>query len=111
MNSRYNLASHLFSSCLFLMAGILLSTAQIRGEADRAEQIKYASPNGRFVLRITQAKDNEYQPTVELIEKDSGKVMLTLHSGLDGEDFDASDSALVWSPDSKRAAYGFRANP
>src|SRR6266516_2495674 len=76
-----------------------------------AEEIKYPSPDGRFALRITQTKDNEDQPTVELIEKDSGKVMLTLHDGSDTEVFDASDSVLVWSPDSKRVAYGFRANP
>jgi len=75
------------------------------------EEIKYPSPDGRFALRITQTKDNEDQPTVELIEKDSGKVMLTLHDGSDTEVFDASDSVLVWSPDSKRVAYGFRANP
>src|SRR5690348_3916142 len=111
MNSRNKLASHLFSSCLFLVAGILMSIEQIRGETDRAEQIKYPSPDGRFALRITQATDNEYQPTVELIEKDSGRVMLTPHNGSDREAFDASDSVLVWSPDSKRAAYGFRANP
>jgi hypothetical protein len=75
------------------------------------EEIKYPSPDGRFALRITQTKDNEDQPTVELIEKDSGKVMLTLHGGSDTEVFDASESVLVWSPDSKRVAYGFRANP
>jgi len=88
-----------------------MSIAQVRGETDRADQIKYPSPNGRFALRITHESDNEYQPTVQLIEKDSGKVMLTFHSGSDREPFDASDSVLVWSPDSKRAAYGFRANP
>jgi hypothetical protein len=110
MNSGNKPASHLFF-CLFLVAGILMSIAKIRGETDHAKQIKYPSPNGRFVLRITQAKDNEYQPTVELIEKDSGKVMLTLDGDSDREAFDASDSVLVWSPDSKRAAYGFRATP
>lgn len=75
------------------------------------EEIKYPSPDGRFALRITQTKDNEDQSMVELIEKDSGKVMLTLHGGSDTEVFDASHSVLVWSPDSKRVAYGFRANP
>ena len=33
------------------------------------EEIKYPSPDGRFALRITQPKDDEYHPTVELIEK------------------------------------------
>jgi effector-binding domain-containing protein len=56
------------------------------------EDIKYPSPDGRFALRITQSKDNEDHPTVELIEKDSGKVMVTLHSGSYTDVFDASDS-------------------
>jgi hypothetical protein len=76
-----------------------------------AEEIKYPSPDGRFALRITQPKDDEYHPTVELIEKNSGKVMVTLHSASDTEFFDASESVLVWSFNSKRVAYGFRASP
>jgi hypothetical protein len=76
-----------------------------------AEEIKYPSPDGRFALRITQPKDDEYHPTVELIEKDSGKVMVTLHSASDTELFDASESVLVWSADSKSVAYGFRDSP
>ena len=75
------------------------------------EAIKYPSPDGRFALRITQSKDDEYHPTVELIEKQSGKVMLTLHSASDTELFDPSESVLVWSADSKRVAYGFRDSP
>jgi hypothetical protein len=75
------------------------------------EEIKYPSPNGCFALRITQSKDDEGHPTVELIEKNSGKVMVTLHSGSDTDAFDASESMLAWSADSKRVAYGFRANP
>ena len=76
-----------------------------------AQEIKYPSPDGRFALRITQPKDDEYHPTVELIEKDSGKVMVTLHNGSDSDLFDASESVLVWSADSKSVAYGFRASP
>jgi hypothetical protein len=76
-----------------------------------AEEIKYPSPDGRFALRITQPKDDEYHPTVELIEKDSGKVMVTLHSASDTELFDPSESVLVWSADSKSVAYGFRDSP
>src|SRR5438046_1262497 len=76
-----------------------------------AEEIKCPSPDGRFALRITQPKDDEYHPTVELIEKDSGKVMLTLHSASDTELFDPSESVLVWSADSKSVAYGFRDSP
>src|SRR5258705_10243557 len=75
------------------------------------EEIKYRSPDGRFALRITQPKDDEYHPMVELIEKDSGKVILMLHDGSDTDLFDPSERVLVWSADSKRLAYGFRANP
>jgi len=76
-----------------------------------AEEIKYPSPDGRFALRITQPKDDEYHPTVELIEKNSGRVLVTLHNASDDELFDASESVLVWSADSKSVAYGFRASP
>jgi hypothetical protein len=76
-----------------------------------AEEIKYPSPDGRFALRITQSKDDEYHPTVELIEKNSGRVLVTLHNASDDELFDASESVLVWSADSKSVAYGFRASP
>jgi hypothetical protein len=91
---------------LLLSAGLFLSSL-LAAEED----IKYPSPDGRFAPRITESKDNEDHPTVELIEKDSGKVMVTLHSGSDTDIFDASESVLVWSGDSKRVAYGFRANP
>ncbi len=66
------------------------------------EEIKYPSPDGRFVLRITKSKDDEYHPTVELIEKQSGTVLVTLHNGQEDTDlFDASETVLVWSADSK----------
>jgi len=61
-----------------------------------ADEIKYPSPDERFALRITQSEDDEYHPTVELIEKNSGKVLVTLHSASDTELFDASESVLVW---------------
>jgi hypothetical protein len=96
---------------LFLLVAIACCLGSSCTSLSAEEEIKYPSPDGRFALRITQLKDHEDQSTVELIEKDSGKVMLTLHSGSDTEVFDASDSILVWSPDSKRVAYGFRANP
>jgi hypothetical protein len=75
------------------------------------EEIKYPSPDGRFALRITQSKDDEYHPTVDLIEKGSGKVFVTLQSASDTDLVDASESVLVWSADSKSVAYGFRASP
>ena len=83
----------------------------VAAEEIKSEEIKSPSPDGRFALRITQPKNDEYHPTVELIEKDSGKVMVTLHSASDTELFDASESVLVWSADSKSVAYGFRDSP
>jgi hypothetical protein len=75
------------------------------------EEIKYQSPDGRFALQIVQPSDDEYHPTVALIERASGKAMVNLHDGSDSDAFDPSDCVLVWSADSKRVAYGFRANP
>jgi hypothetical protein len=57
-------------------------------------QFKYSSPDGRFSLR---SKDRE----VQLIENDSGQVIVDL-----GEPW--RSQVLVWSPDSKRVAYGNR---
>jgi hypothetical protein len=92
---------------VLLLTFFLCGCAQVEAE----EEIKYPSPDGRFALRITQPKDDEYHPTVTLIEKDSGKIILTLHSASDTELFDASESVLVWSADSKSVAYGFRGSP
>ena len=47
----------------------------------------------------------------DLIEKDSGKALVNLHDGSDSAAFDPSECILVWSADSRRATYGFRANP
>ena len=72
------------------------------------EEIKYPSPDGRFALRITQSKDDEYHPTVELIEKDSGTSVGHLTRWPEDTDlFDASEAILVWSADSKRWLMGF----
>lgn len=65
-----------------------------------AEEIKYPSPDGRFALRIT-APEEGAEHKVELIEKASGKVMVDL-----GEAW--RSQVLVWSADSKWAAYGNR---
>jgi hypothetical protein len=65
-----------------------------------AEEIKNPSPDGRFALRITDDQK------VELIEKASGRVMVDL-----GEAWHSPGQVsqiLVWSPDSRRVAYGNR---
>ena len=67
-----------------------------------AEEIKFPSPNGRFALRITESNGEDSRGRkVEIIEKASGKVMTNL-----GEPW--RSQTLVWSPDSKWAAYGNR---
>jgi hypothetical protein len=59
------------------------------------EEIKYPSPDGRFALRITDERK------VELIEKATSQVMVDLGDAWRSQ-------VLVWSPDSKWAAYGNR---
>ena len=83
----------------------------MRAHCSLERRSKNPSPDGHFALRITQPKDDEYHPTVELIEKYSCKVMVTLHSASDTVLFDPSDSVLVWSADSKSVAYGFQDSP
>ncbi len=65
-----------------------------------AEEIKNPSPDGRFALRIFD------EQKVELIEKASGRVMVDL--GEAWHNPGQVSQILVWSPDSKRVAYGNR---
>ncbi len=65
-----------------------------------AEEIKNPSPDGRFALRIFD------EQKVELIEKASGRVMVDL--GEAWHNPGQVSQILVWSPDSKRIAYGNR---
>jgi hypothetical protein len=65
-----------------------------------AEEIKYASPDGHFALRIID------EQKVELIEKVSGSVMVDL--GEAWHNPGQVSQILVWSRDSKRVAYGNR---
>jgi tetratricopeptide (TPR) repeat protein len=58
-------------------------------------KIKYPSPDGRFALGITESNQ------AELIENPSGRRMVDL--GVPWR-----SQVLVWSPDSKRVAYGNR---
>ena len=61
------------------------------------EEIKYPSPDGQFALRITERNKADVR-NVALIRKASGEVMVDLGISL-------HDEVLVWSPDSKWAAY------
>src|SRR5690348_8398450 len=60
------------------------------------EEIKYPSPDGRFGLRAEQREGGA--TNVSLIQTASGQVMVDPGISLHGE-------TLVWSPDSRLAAY------
>jgi hypothetical protein len=64
------------------------------------EEIKYPSPDGKFALQITDSSEGGVK-NVALIQKASGEVMVDLGISLHSR-------VLVWSPDSKWAAYGDR---
>jgi len=73
-----------------------------------APTIKFSSPDGRFALRVAAPKDeNSNERKVDLIEKATEKVMLDL---LTTSDSHLPDTVLVWSRDSKWAAYATRGN-
>jgi hypothetical protein len=68
--------------------------------------VKSPSPDGHFALRITESNGHESaERKVELIEKESGKVMVDLGIAYRAH---LSATVLVWSADSKRVAYGTR---
>jgi hypothetical protein len=84
--------------CAFLTLFALCWTAI--GAAEDSSPIKFPSPDGRFALRITAPQEGADRK-VDLIEKDSGKVMVDLGTAYRSQ-------VLVWSADSKWAAYGNR---
>lgn len=93
--SPWRLKASAFSVSTALVS-ILIAVMQIRAQTESAEETKYPSPDGRFALRVGNADHK-----VELIEKASGKVIIDL-----GDPW--RTQVLVWSPDSKRVAYGNR---
>jgi hypothetical protein len=70
--------------------------------AEDSSSIKFPSPDGRFALRISE------DLKVDLIEKASGKVMVDLGEVYRRYESHAEETVLVWSADSKWAAYGTR---
>jgi len=84
------------------------------GLAADTSAIRFASPDGRFALRVADFTDAHGRlyvaDKVDLIETPSGKVMVdlgTLWINRDDET-DREKSVLVWSADSKWVAYGTR---
>ena len=79
---------------------LLLMCCASLGIAGDTSAIKFPSPDGRFALRVADLK-------VDLIETPSGKVMVdlgTLWINRDDER-EREEPVLVWSADSKWAAY------
>ena len=72
------------------------------GLAEDSSSIKFPSPDGRFALRITGDLKSE------LIEQASGKVMVDLGTVYSRYLSHPEETVLVWSADSKWAAYGTR---
>jgi hypothetical protein len=76
----------------------------------------FPSPDGRLVVRFTEIPEKErgefgeskLDQRAAVIEKSSGKVMIEL-GRVDSDYMD--DTALVWSADSTRAAFGTRRCP
>ena len=67
-----------------------------------AEEIKYPSPDGRFALRISE------DVKIDLIET-SGKILVDLGKlYVDPDTSRREETILMWSADSKWAAYGTR---
>src|SRR5687768_4330871 len=70
--------------------------------AEDVPTIKGLSPNGRFALRVTDSRK------ADLIEKASGKVVVELGEVTSRYREHPEETLLVWSSDSKWAAYGTR---
>ena len=78
----------------------------LAGLAQDATIIKFPSPNGRFAMRITEPNGpDDVERKIELIEKESGKVMVELGIAYRAH---LPDTVLVWSANSKWVAYGTR---
>lgn len=75
------------------------------GMAAEKSTTKAISPDGRFALRLTEPKDDNSEWKVDVIEKASGKVVFDLGTAYGSH---LSQTILVWSADSKRAAFGAR---
>ena len=82
---------------------LLLACWANLGLAEDTSAVRFASPDGRFALRVANLK-------VDLIETTTGKVIVdlgTLWINRDDES-DREHPVLVWSGDSKWVAYGTR---
>ena len=67
-----------------------------------ADEIESPSPDGRFAFVTTEKPD---QRAFNLIEKESGKVLLRVAQS--EEDSDRLNTSVLWSPDSQRFALSY----
>ena len=66
------------------------------------DQIRDASPDGKFAMLLTEDQKEEGRVKIQLIEVSSGKVVLDLAES--GHPH-AKDCKLLWAPDSRRVAF------
>src|SRR6266567_8970727 len=66
------------------------------------DQIRDASPDGKFAMLLTEDQKEEGRVKIQLIEVSSGKVVLDLAES--GHPH-AKDCKLLWAPDSQRVAF------
>jgi hypothetical protein len=84
---------------------LLLACWASFGLAQDTSDVKFASPDGRFALRVASLPMYGPQAAkVDLIETTSGKVMVDLGTLW----IDREEPKLVWSSDSKWVAYATR---
>src|SRR5688572_29772679 len=91
---KHRLRSLVVVALAYCLAGV--------GVAEDAPATKCPSPDGRFALRITDSRK------ADLIEKASGKVVVELGEVTSRYLEHPEETLLVWSSDSKWAAYGTR---
>ncbi len=90
--------------CTFF--SLSLALAAMADDKQIETDFDYLSPDGRFALRMMYPKNDDHSDIkLDLVEKDSGKVMVNLGSVTDSQ---IADALMVWAPDSKAVAYGSR---
>ena len=97
--------SSMLRSYLMFLAVCWMPVACLAGDAPT---IKFPSPDRRFAMRIAEPNGpDDVERKIELIEKESGNVMVDLGFAYRSH---LPDTVLIWSANSKRAAYGTRDN-
>jgi hypothetical protein len=99
---RLNILRRLKISRAFLYAAFVGCVIYLSPSLAAEEEIKYPSPDGRFALRISQDLKIDLIETSGRILVDLGKLYVEPETSL------REKTILVWSADSKWAAYGTR---